>query len=360
MPTVAIDILTPKQALFFHRVSKHLVERGVDTSCTTRVYFEVQKMILRLGVEARIVGRHGGASPLGKLKAYAERVKSLASYYAKLRPGLVLSFSSPEAARAAYGLGITHFSVNDAPHAEAVARLTIPLSKRLFTPWVIPKEAWSRFGIGRGSIETYRALDPAAWLKTFKPDNRVLDDLGLDAARPIVTIRPEEHMAAYLAGRRGATREMAWVAKMLLREQPRAQVVVASRYGAHRFYSNVFGKGVTVSRGIIDGASLLSFSKLFVGGGGTMTAESALLGTPTISYYPGRPYFVEQYLLRERLIRKARGPRMLYRMASELLRTPGQEVEEMRARARRHLESMEDPAERVARRVAEVLQAGQR
>jgi predicted glycosyltransferase len=47
---------------------------------------------------------------------------------------------------------------------------------------------------------------------------------------------------------------------------------------------------------------------VFVGGGGTMTAESALLGVPTFSCYPGDPYIISKYLIKNKLITLERNP----------------------------------------------------
>ena len=56
-----------------------------------------------------------------------------------------------------------------------------------------------------------------------------------------------------------------------------------------------------VTEEIVDGKSLLGLSALFIGAGGTMTAEAALQGVPTISIYP-KSTIVEDYLIRNGLV----------------------------------------------------------
>ena len=51
-----------------------------------------------------------------------------------------------------------------------------------------------------------------------------------------------------------------------------------------RHLEQTFGKKIRVLNKVIDSKILLKNTDVFVGSGGTMTAESALLGTPTISY----------------------------------------------------------------------------
>jgi predicted glycosyltransferase len=346
MPRVAIDVLTPKQALLFSEVVKFLEKRDIDVHCTTRSYFEAEGLLRHLHLKAKSIGSHGGRDLQGKLEAYAERVKALTRYYSKLRPDLVLSFSSPEAARTAFGLALSHVTVNDSPHASAVARLTIPLSSVLLTPWIIPSREWERFGIGRGDIVKYRALDPASWLKGFRPSRRILGELGLDPSRPIITLRPQEYLAAYLQGGEGEAAEgMAEAVARLLRIRHDVQVVVVSRYGNAQRYRRIFGRMVKVTDRVVDGKSLLGQSALFIGAGGTMTAEAALLGIPTISVYP-KSTIVEDFLVKRGLVVKAK--KDLYgAVLQQIERTP-EELRELKRKAIELLNEMVNPAKRIA------------
>ncbi len=347
MPNVAVDILTPKQALLFKEVVGFLEEDGVEVYCTTRSYFEVEEMLKLLRLKAVCIGKHGGASLQGKLEAYAERVRNMTSFYSRLRPSLVLSFSSPEAARTSFGLSIPHLAVNDSPHATAVARLTIPLSSILFTPWIIPAKEWMRYGIDKSRIISYRGLDPASWLKCFKPSRKVLDEIGLETDKPILTIRPPEYLASYILGKgEYVIRNIASAVKRLHRKRPDLQVVVLSRYGNAIKFRKIFGNTAMVTEAVVDGRSLLNFSTLFVGAGGTMTAEAALMGIPTISVYPGST-IVEEYLVRKGLVFKAN--KNLFECISHRIEMPDDELISLKKRALAILKNMENPAQRIAK-----------
>ena len=52
-----------------------------------------------------------------------------------------------------------------------------------------------------------------------------------------------------------------------------------------------------------DGKHLLNNTDIFIGSGGTMTAESALMGIPTISYN-AVPNIIENYLVKKHLGKK--------------------------------------------------------
>src|SRR2546427_4496263 len=198
---VWIEVLTPKQALFFEPLYRALRQRGHDALITTRVYREAEQTLKLKKLRFSVVGTHGGGTAFGKLTASAERVTKLANLIQKWKPNLAVSFSSVEASRVAFGLGIPHVAANDSPHSWMVARLTIPLTTYLCCPWIIGRSVWEEFGGPIRKVVLYRALDPAAWLKRHHPNGEVLRQLHLRRDRPIVVFRTEEAFASYLMGK---------------------------------------------------------------------------------------------------------------------------------------------------------------
>ena len=134
---VWIDVLTPKHALFFEPLYRDLVQDGYELLLTTRTYREAVEALRLKKLKFRVVGEHGGGSRYGKLLASGRRVVELARLIESWRPDTAVSFSSPEAARVAFGLGVPHVAVNDSPHSWLVARLSIPLSRYVCSPWII-------------------------------------------------------------------------------------------------------------------------------------------------------------------------------------------------------------------------------
>ena len=302
-----LDILTPKQANFLGELHTRLEAGGVKTFLTTREYREVNELIQIKGMKATQVGRHGGQRLRDKLLESSNRVSALAKIVAEQEIDEAISFSSPEAARVAFGLKIPHFCVSDSPHAEAVSKLTIPLSQKLFTPWLIPVPAWTRYGIKPRDLVRYRALDPMAWLTHYKGDSKTLDSLKLDLSKPIILLRTPEEYASYLYDRNEtiASKVADTVAKLVDVNGATSQIVILPRYDeqGERFVKK-FGNHVVVPEHVVDAISLMRVSSVFLGGGGTMTAEAALLGVPVISYYPGEPTFVERFLINYGLVER--------------------------------------------------------
>jgi predicted glycosyltransferase len=337
-----IDILTPKQVNFLGALHAILRSRGHTLVLTTRKYAEANQLLALRRLKAKIFGSYGGGSIKDKLRESAHRIIALSKFVETVNPDLAISFSSPEAARVSFGLSIPHFCISDSPHAEAVCRLTIPLSRRLFAPAFIPRKDWMRYGIPSSAIIQYRGLDPVAWLRAFKPDRKKIEKLGVDGTRPLVTIRLPEEQSSYLRNAKRPALQVAYSVARRLGRMKRFQVVVLPRYEAQRKTANRLDPEVIVPREAIDGTNLLFHSSAFLGAGGTMTCEAALLGVPSISCYPSSPTYVDRYLMRCGLLERILEPAAIVRRIRLFLMD---ESYRMRAKvkAQRVMQKMEDP-----------------
>ena len=338
--------------MFFSRLSEALEKRGHHIFKTTRRYREVLELLKLKGIDARVIGEHGGKELSSKLKASAQRTLELASVFEEVKPDVAVSFSSPEMARVSYGLKVSHVCVNDSPHAEAVARLTIPLVQKLLTPKIIPKRHWTRFGIAPQRIVQYNALDPWVWLRDLKPDRRVLQELGLDESKPILTLRTEESFAAYLLGRARKETFTIPLIKEILEEKKNLQIVAVPRYKEQvEALKDAFKDGIVICESIVDGSSLLYYTSVFVGGGGTMNTEAALLGVPTFTCYPDEPHLVEKYLITKKLVIRELDPEELAERILATFSNLDEEKKKQSARVQRLVRTFEDPIEVISKEV---------
>ncbi|MFN3621961.1 MAG: DUF354 domain-containing protein, partial [Nitrososphaerales archaeon] len=298
---VWIDILTPKQALFFTPLAEELGKRGHKVILTTRQYPEVEGVLHILGVEAEVIGKHGGETLRGKLEASAERVWKLVAYVSEKAPEVAVCFASPECARVAFGLGIPLLCINDSPHSEKVARLTTPFASILLTPWVIPSYIWANFGIPRSKVVSYHALDPAAWLKHEVKPKIELKLNQIDRAKKVVAIRLEESQAYYLS-----PDDLKWtilVIDSIIKEISASNILILARNPAQRkTLKERYGEQITILEEAFFGPTLLKSVDVLVGMGGTMTVEAALMGTPTISAQRIARLYTEEYLIKKGLI----------------------------------------------------------
>lgn len=313
---------------------------------TTRQFREVDELIELENIDANVVERYGGATLEGKLAASARRIERLSHMISEVNPDLSIACTSPDAARTAFGLGIPHFTINDSPHSVFVARLTIPLSSKLFSPAIIPKTVWMGLGARRDQILQYNSLDPIAWLNAFSPNYNILSELGLDASKPIIVFRAEEAFASYLLGYSRVDKPifLPIVAKLLNEYDQPISIVILPRYDEQiSVIKSAFQDRVLIPQKVIDGPSLLLSTSVFIGAGGTMTAEAALLGTPTLSCYPREPTIVERFLTQKKLIHRITDPDQAYKRIIQILENYNDVKRIQQERAKTLMFTLEDP-----------------
>ena len=353
---VWVDILTPKQARFFQPLIEQLEMKHYEILATTRDYDQVTQMLDLLGVSANIIGKHGGGTLKGKLIADTKRIIDLTNLVSEYNPNIAISFVSPTALRVAFGLAIPSICVSDSPHAEAVSKLTLPLTTLLFTPDLIPSSAWSKYSISPNKIRQYHALDPIVWLRNFEPSPEILQDLNLDPKKPILTARIEEAFASYLLKKADDNRpRLLEVLKAIQANYPDLQIVALPRYGGQaKALADTFGDKICVPSRVIDGTSLISYSTLFIGAGGTMTAEAVILGIPSISFFHGLLH-VEDYMVKRGLLRRASNSTDAIGIAFDILSNPEQAKSEAQSSAKKFREEMDDPIKILVEGIEELL-----
>jgi len=332
-----IDILTPKQLLFSEPIVERLGKKH-DLLCTSREYEEVSKLSKIRHFDLIFVGKHGGGDKKNKLKASIERTEKLSKKIKRFEPELVISFGSPEAARISFGLGIKHIMFCDSPHANAVMRLTIPLIQKLLIPYVIPKKEFSKYGINEKNIVQYKAIDAVVTMQR-KINEKTVSPFKNNNKKNIL-IRMEEEEASYIS----KSNKIIPIIQKIANDYKDENIVVLGRYTKQIVnLQKIIGSKVKIVKMSFDGKYLLNNTDIFIGSGGTMTAESALMGVPTISYN-AVPNIVENFLVKKHLVKRETNPNKISNYIKKSFELNNNQEQK---RAKKIVKQMEDPIEKL-------------
>ena len=332
-----IDILTPKQLLFSEPIVERL-EKKHDLLCTSREYDEVSKLSKIRHFDLIFVGKHGGGDKESKLKASIERIEKLSRKIKKFKPDLVISYGSPEAARISFGLGIKHIMFCDSPHANAVMKLTLPFIQKLLIPYVISKKEFSKYGINEKDIVQYKAIDAVVTMK--RKINEDVNSPFKNNNRKNILIRVEEEEAAYTS----KSSKIIPIIQKIVKDYENENIVILGRYTKQIInLQKAIGNKVKIVKMSFDGKYLLNNTDIFIGSGGTMTAESALMGVPTISYN-AVPNIVEKFLVKKNLVKRETNPNKISNHIKKVFERKNSTNQEI---AKKIVKEMEDPIEKL-------------
>jgi predicted glycosyltransferase len=257
------DAGTGKQVRYGAAIAKRLREDGHDMVLTTRRHPDTLPVAEFLRERFIIVGRYDPKSLLARLKNGTLRQLSFCKTFEENAPDVAISHGSVDQCRVAFGLGKPIILTVDTPYADAVHRLTLPLSKYIIMSEAIQRENMQKYNVD-AEIISFNGVDEVAWIRDFEPQTK--HDFG----KPLIVVRQLEEKAVYAKN----AVDMVALAKKLTRL---GTVVFLSRY--HRRPV----KGLFVPKGFIDSVSLVAQADLFIGAGGTIAREAALQGTPAIT-----------------------------------------------------------------------------
>ena len=332
-----IDILTPKQLLFSEPIVERLGKKH-NILCTSRKYEEVSKLAKIRHFDLVFVGKHGGGNKKNKLKASIERIDKLSKKIQKFEPEVVISFGSPEAARISFGLGIKHIMFCDSPHANAVMKLTLPLIQKLLIPYVISKKEFSKYGINEKDIVQYKAIDAVVTMQR-EINEKIVSPFKNNNKKNIL-IRIEEEEASYTS----KSNKIIPIIQKIVNDFKGENIVVLGRYTKQIVnLQKVIDSKVKIVKMSFDGKYLLNNTDIFIGSGGTMTAESALMGIPTISYN-AVPNIVENFLVKKHLVKREINPSKITNHIKKIFELNNNQEQK---RAKKIVKEMEDPIEKL-------------
>jgi len=270
------DACTGKHVRYGVAIAKRLRSVGHEVILTTRNHPDTLPLAEFLNERFLVTGRYNPKSLLTRLKESTRRQLLFCKIFEKDAPDLAVSHGSVDQCRVAFGLGTPIISTVDTPYAEAVHRLTLPLSNYIVASRAIPRKVLQAFNV-KGEIVSFDGVDEVAWIKDFEPTIRY------DFGRPLIVVRQFEEKAVY-------TKEKVDLLTLAKKLTQFGKVVFLSRYRRKMI------KGLVVLKEFVDSASLVAQADLFVGVGGTITREAALQGTPAIIVDVLRKQHVNEFL----------------------------------------------------------------
>jgi uncharacterized protein len=308
--------------LVFRPLIQLLRERGDEVEITARDYAQTLQLLELHGMEATVVGRHGGRSRLGKARSLVSRLHALRSWAKPRAFDLALAHGSHELTMSARRLGIPSATTHDYEFATLQHHLGMRAATRVVVPESIPEERLARFGARPPKLLRYPGLKEEYYLSDFKPNPDVVERLGVERGRVLVVLRPPPDVSLY----HRHSNPLFPQTLDYLGSLDTVHAVVLPRTEAQREYVRDLDlPSVIVPDGAVDAQSLIALADVVVSAGGTMNREAAALGVPVYTTYGGRLGGVDEELIREGRLQPLTDPRAL-----ELREREGDEQDRVR------------------------------
>ena len=294
-----IDLDNSPHVLFFKPIIERLERGQIETVLTVRSFSQTEELAARHGLRYCVIGRH--SNPLHfttRVAATLHRAGQLAKFVRQHQPDVAVSHGSRALVLAAWTLGIPSMTLYD--YEFVSARIFNKLSKRVLAPKIIAQDRLAAQGLDPRKFTSYPGLKEETYIYDFHPDPAILQELGLDPNRLIITVRPQANWAHY-HDPQSETLFRALIER--LRRQRDAQVIIVPRTQSQRAelvaQYHLAEAPFKVLERAVDGLSLMWYSDAVFSGGGTMVREAALLGVNVYSTFAGKLGAGDQQLASE-------------------------------------------------------------
>jgi predicted glycosyltransferase len=266
---VLFDIVHPAQVHFFKNAIAALRARGDAVLVTAREKDVALDLLTALGIDHVAISRKGSGL-VGMAFELLGRDFRLWKLARRFRPDVMVARVGMSIGPVGALLRVPRIVYDDMEHARLQAAISFPFATYLCTGLGYYRDLGKRQVRFRGSpVLAYLAPD------RFRPDSKPLLKAGLDPKKPYIFIRTVSWGATHDVGRQGigtarlveTVRQLAVHGRVVISsEDPLPEPLIAYRNPVPVQHMH----------------DLLAFAKLCLVEGGTMAAEAAVLGVPTV------------------------------------------------------------------------------
>lgn len=285
------DLTNSPHVHFFRQMMGELKDEGHDILITSRNAANTTELLDLYGMDYTIVGKSYGKKLRNKILGNIVRVRDLVKYVKKHKIDVAISQSSFTSAIAGRLSGVPTIYTNDNEHAMG-NKISFICAHLIFIPEFIPIKSITNFLVSSKKVRQYPGVKEGIYLW-----KKYSNFVSLEHSLKKIYYRPEPYFAQYYKGKTNVLDEA------LVDLKHDFEIVVLPRDDNQRqhFRDEKFS-GIRVCQKPMTFDEIAADCSLFIGAGGTMTREMAVIGVPTISIYQDELLDVDRFLISEGLM----------------------------------------------------------
>jgi predicted glycosyltransferase len=267
-----IDIAHPAHIHYFRNFAKIMEKRGHKYLMTLRGKDIIIKLADYYDLNYKIRSGFNKES-VSKFNYALTSVKNIYRISRKFKPTLFIDMGTVFAAPVAKFLGVPYIAFDDTEAAFKARLLFMPFTSSLLTPRCFEEDLGKKHIKFNGYMELFYLHD-----NYFKPDIKILDELGITNDKKICIIRFVAWKAFHDKGQKGFSESE--MVELVREISKKAKVFISSE--SDLVNDDLKPYLLKIHPGKMH--DLLAFSDLYIGEGATMASECAMLGTPAIYF----------------------------------------------------------------------------
>jgi len=289
------DLSNSPHINLFHDLIRDLESSGHEIIITCRPLANTVHLLEQKSLKYTIVGEHYGKKFYKKLLGYPIRVLQLRKFLRQKSLDLAVSQSSFHSPLVAKLLGIPSIYTNDNEHALGNVSSFIFASK-IFIPENLSIEKVAKQGASKKKITQYPGVKEGIYL--WRLGEKINQKRKQKRNTEIkIYVRPEPLTAQYYKG------GLNFLDEALIALQTKYSITILPRDKTQlNYYKQAKFSSIIVPDKPLNFLEIAIGCSLFIGAGGSMTRELAILGIPTISVYQDSLLDVDSFLISKKLM----------------------------------------------------------
>ncbi len=285
-----IDITNSPHVNFFSRMINDF-NKDHEVLITCRHLANTIDLLDLFNIKYHIVGKHYGQNKIRKTSGFIVRILQLYNFLRDKSIDVAISHSSFYSPAVAKLLGIPSIYINDNEHA-AGNRVSFLFADKIMIPEFLAVNKVRRQWARHDKIIKYPGVKEGIYLWDYNINFLGHVPAKYEECQKTIYIRPEPWTAQYYKGR------LNFFDDLLLDLKDQFIIILLARGKKQSiYYREAKFRNVLVPENSIRLLDIIANCDLFIGAGGTMTREAAVLGIPTISVYQDSLLDVDRYLI---------------------------------------------------------------
>lgn len=263
------------------------LEKNHSIVITARTFSETVALLKMEGIDPLVVGGYGGKSRIMKFLTNGFRILRLI----KSVPQFDISFSLGGNFVAAVSWWKNKPSIIFSDNDISFKALAFLFGDYFIFPTYFRSENIERkYSLNRANVFKFNGFKEDIYISDYRPDSNFLSKLPFEE---FITIRPENLKASYVP------KNSTTIIPELFEEFQDKNILFLPRYKEEKQYADGY-PNVFVPPGPLRGLDVVYYSQAVLTGAGTFAREAALLGVPSVSFFPGNTFLSVDLILQKR------------------------------------------------------------
>jgi len=281
-----IDFINTPQVSFWVPFIKDLKSKNHEFILTCRDSGNTIELLEQNELDFHVIGARAGKGLIEKLTLFPQRLIRLYFFIQKHKSDIAVSQSSFYQPIVAFLLNINCLYTNDNEHAKGNI-LGFLFAKKVILPIALNKERFVKRWPLINKVSFYPSVKESIYLSQQKELFPLISN-----TKNIIYFRPEPWSAEYYNG------PLNFFDNTLLSLASSHKIIILPRdKNQVEYYKQKKFVNLSVAIKPLNLKAIVSDCLLFIGAGGSMTRELAILGIPVISIYQEQLLCVDQYIV---------------------------------------------------------------